>query len=204
MSAVVIFLVVAKSHWNNSFRIVAFDGHKLFDLDVSNDHMDIIKPGNAYQCQLVNLSTWDPAIVVAQPVAVQGAPIQLEMLLYGMFAALGNIASKSFTNIYPNVGNGAYLNVGIIPQPPRAFLVQGNLIKKQKMNDGRTRCCIMTDVGEINIRYTGYSSEIYNRLPVEYEPNLVCRQYTLILVVGDPITGRWEGTRNYILVVAVY
>lgn len=202
MSAVVIFLVVAKSHWNKSFRIVAFDGHQFFDINVSNDHMDIIKPGNAYQFQLIN--PWDPTIVAAQPVAVQGAPIQSEMLSYGMFAALGYIASKSFLNIYPNVGMEAYLNVGNIPQPPRAFLVQGNLIKKQIMNDGRTRCCIMTDVGEINIRYTGYSSEIYNGLPVEYDPNLVWRPYILILVVGDPIPGQWEGTRNYILVVAVY
>lgn len=125
-----------------------------------------------------------------------------------MFATLKNIASISFRSIYPNIviqEDKPFLNVGNNFPPPKAFLVQGNFIKKQILNDGTTRCIINTDVGEINIRYTGSGPNSYNGLPEHYDNNLVLRHYTLILVVADPLSNQsWSGTRNYFLVVAIY
>lgn len=203
------FLVVAKSHWHGSFRIVAFDGLNLFDINVSTDYMGCIQPGYTYQFQLLN--PWDPTVVASQPIAVQGEIIPVNMFLYGMFAALGNIASRSFGTIFPNLvlEEQPYMIVGNTiqaPSTPRAFLVQGHLIRRQTADDGKTRCFINTDVGEMNLRFTGCNLEIYNGLPLVYDPNLVFRHYTLILVVADPISNpSWNGTtRNYILVVAIY
>lgn len=170
--------------------------------------MHCIQPGKTYRFQLLN--KWDPTVVASMPIAVQGEIrlYKVDMFLYGMFAALGHIATRSFRSTYPNIdiqNNKPYINVGDIIQPPRAFLVQGNLIKKQKMVEGQTRCSIMTDVGEIDIRYTGSGSDSYEELSNDYNPNLVLRYYTLILVVADPFFNpSWVGTRNYILVVAIY
>ncbi|VDI14726.1 Hypothetical predicted protein [Mytilus galloprovincialis] len=198
------YLVVTKSHFDNRFHIVAFDGQKLFDINLQDDYVNAIQPGKIYQFNVMH-----PTSMAAKTISVQGQPKPIKMPPFGMFCALGKLAYTAFNDMFKVSPEEPYLDVGTNIPPPKAYLCQGDCIKKQLMSDGKTRCLTKIDSREINLQYAGYGInavhlDSFDGLPIEYDPDLAWRTYTLILLVAGPITGSWYGPRNYIIVAAIF
>ncbi|XP_063410133.1 uncharacterized protein LOC134693307 isoform X2 [Mytilus trossulus] len=193
MAEVGTFLVVTKSHFDNRFHIVAFDGQKLFDINLQDDYVNAIQPGKIYQFNVMYHDR-NPTSIASKIISVQGQPKPIKMPPFGMFSALGKLAYTDFHDMFKVSSEEPYLDAGSNIPPPKAYLCKGDFLKKQIMPDGKTRCLISLDSREMNLQYAGYGIngvhlDSFDGLPTEYDPNLAWRTYTILFLVADPITG---------------